>query len=194
MKKKTISLRIISALLALSMMFVLSACGKKEVNEETSQNEESASTYTENTNGVLSPEEAAKEYMQAEKDGDVDKIYSLVPNEVAEYLINNVYDGDKESLIYEINEQCLASYLKNSEIPAEECGFEFISADDIDEEMFEETQRVFTENEIAEITDTKDATFKFWIRDEVQEGFIVQLVKIGDKWGVLPYYLIDRLA
>ncbi len=137
------------------------------------------------------PEDVARQYIEAQLNGDADKVYSLISPDVFDAMVENYYDGDEDELRDMVDD----TYSSLEDMYADMYGegwtyeIEVDEADEFDRDEVDDVEKNFEDIYDSEIKLDGAAevdvnvTFKDADGEEQDDyDYVVRLVKQGGKW------------
>lgn len=136
--------------------------------------------------GGRSYKSVVKKFMKAVIDGDAEKIVSLMPSSLIDYVAEEEYDGDKEDMISDLADQLEASLdeLDENDIKASDISYKIIDEEDMDKDDIKEYKREFRKADLK-IKEGKKIEIEVTLpADDDEETYTrdLEVAKIGRSW------------
>lgn len=131
-----------------------------------------------------------KTYFEASLDGDSEKLISLIPESVVEYIVEEEYDGDKEDFIADLDDtlEYFTDLLDENEIELSDVSYEIIEENTLDEEEINDIEDEYRKCDLK-IKEGKEVEFEIKIPidgDEKTNTGYFNVVKSGRSWYIIP--------
>lgn len=136
-------------------------------------------------------ETVVEDYIQATISGDAEKIISLLPGSLIEYIAEEEYDGDKKEMIYELEDEFDNIYeqLEEYGIDLKTVSYEILETEDMDADEIDDICDEYRRADLK-IKEGKEVEVELKIPVDGEErstSLYMNIVKIGRSW----YLIID---
>lgn len=136
-------------------------------------------------------EKVIDEYMKAALNGDAEKVISLMPKEAVEFLTLDDYEGEKNELFYEIQDDLssMISRLESKHIDKEKISYTIVSEPNISVDS--EISDMNAEGIDLNVKEAKKVAVKVRVPTADPKNIYFPVVKIGRSWYILNTRDID---
>lgn len=134
-------------------------------------------------------EALVKDYMKATLKGDGEKIVSLMPESLVEYIAKKEYDGDKKEMIYDLEDSLddMIEKIEDSGADLKTVSYEIVDVEEMDEDEIDDICDEYRRAELK-IKEGKELEVKLKIPKDGQEktnSVYITVVKIGRSWYLI---------
>ena len=130
-----------------------------------------------------------KQYVEALKDEDEKQIVSLYPEDYVDYIIDEIYDGDKRDYIDSVEDGYPLYSLKNLDGDLSKMSYEIIDNYDLDDDEIDDLKDSYRKAKLK-IKEGKSLMIKAKVPKSGKTKIMrisVYVVKIDGAWYILPW-------
>lgn len=130
-----------------------------------------------------------KDYVKATINGDAEKIVSLMPDSLVDYIAEEEYDGDKKEMIYDIEDEFddMVEQLEDYGVDLKTISYEILEVEEMDEDKIDDLCDEYRRAELK-IKEGKELKVELKIPMDGQErtnSIYIDVVKIGRSWYLI---------
>ncbi len=134
-------------------------------------------------------EALVKDYVDATIKGDAEKCVSLMPKSLIEYIADDEYDGDKEEMIFDLEEHLdnLVEQLEDYDVNVSDISYKITEVVDMDEDDIDDIEDEYRRAKLK-IKEGKELKVELKIPidgEERTESTYIDAVKIGRSWYII---------
>lgn len=129
------------------------------------------------------------DFVDASLSGDAEKIISLMPESMVDYIAKTEYDGDKEEMIYDLEDNLdrFLDKIDDSGIKTSDISYEIKDSEDMDEDDIADINKEYRRAKL-DVKEGKKIDIKVKVQmdgNEMSNTLSVNAVKIGRSWYLL---------
>lgn len=130
-----------------------------------------------------------KDYVKATINGDAEKIVSLMPDSLVDYIAEEEYDGDKKEMIYDLEDKFddMVEQLEDYGVDLKTISYEILEVEEMDEDEVDDLCDEYRRAELK-IKEGKELKVELKIPMDGQErtnSIYIDVVKIGRSWYLI---------
>lgn len=134
-------------------------------------------------------EALVKDYVKATINGDAEKIVSLMPESLVDYIAEEEYDGDKKEMIYDLEDEFddMVEQLEDYGVDLKTISYEILEVEEMDEDEIDDLCDEYRRAELK-IKEGKELKVELKIPMDGQErtnSIYIDVVKIGRSWYLI---------
>lgn len=141
---------------------------------------------------LLSPRsytELIDDYVTASVEADAEKLISLIPDSLIDYIAEEEFDGDKEEMIYDLEDtlDVFVDQLKDRNVDLKTISYEITEVEEMDEDDIDDLRDEYRRANLK-IKEGKKVTIELKIPFDGQEktrSIYIDTVKIGRVWYLI---------
>lgn len=134
-------------------------------------------------------EALVKDYVKATINGDAEKIVSLMPDSLVDYIAEKEYEGDKKEMIFDLEDELdsMVEQLEDYGVDLKTISYEILEVEEMDEDEIDDLCDEYRRAELK-IKEGKELKVELKIPMDGQErtnSIYIDVVKIGRSWYLI---------
>lgn len=134
-------------------------------------------------------EALVKDYVKATMNGDAEKIVSLMPDSLVDYIAEKEYEGDKKEMIFDLEDELdgMVEQLEDYGVDLKTISYEILEVEEMDEDEIDDLCDEYRRAELK-IKEGKELKVELKIPMDGQErtnSIYIDVVKIGRSWYLI---------